>query len=518
MTRRVSPCSCSDGVFFQTPFPGYVLQSPTIAPSVSARPSASPSLSASACYVSTVAGDGVEGWDIDPLGGPNGMLSLPDGALLLSESQWADNRFMHRVRIVYANGTVAAFAGAGPQGFSGDGGPATEAQLHTPMGMALVPLAAGGVPQGGAEAVLIADEENNRVRIVYANGSIDTWAGTGTAAVRDYGVHRLQADLYLPRTLTVHRPSGDVYIICYAGTFIARVDGSTGRTSSFISRPSSGVAAQIRFLDMDGQLTGIAALPPGTGWSGDFLVSVKGQSVGQSSVRIINSSAAISVVLARARDGIDSTGPLAVHAPSGQVMMSDPEYNRIKAISPSGAVGDFAGVGAKVVNGESVFGSSEDGVPPLEARIRFPGDLAFAPSGALLVAASWDRKVKLISRGCMPSPLPPPSPIPVPVRRNLRSADPRVVQTPVSRAWHLRRLVLDRLCVIHSLPAPFALLFLISSCSRPWVHLGLRHHSRPRLHNRPQAPARLRRRPLLRLPLPSSSQLFSRRPSLMHLI
>jgi hypothetical protein len=77
---------------------------------------------------------------------------------------------------VTADGTVTLFAGNGRSGYSGDGGPASLAQL----GMGPLRSAhAGGVAIDGAGNLFIAEADNNRVRKVSANGIISTVAGRG---------------------------------------------------------------------------------------------------------------------------------------------------------------------------------------------------------------------------------------------------------------------------------------------------------------------------------------------------
>ena len=80
---------------------------------------------------------------------PLAVAALADGSVLIADY------FNHRVRKVAPGpgGTITTIAGTTP-GFSGDGGPAIAAQLHTPRGVAVA-------PDG---SVLIADYGNNRVR------------------------------------------------------------------------------------------------------------------------------------------------------------------------------------------------------------------------------------------------------------------------------------------------------------------------------------------------------------------
>src|ERR1035437_9676901 len=69
-----------------------------------------------------------------------------------------------------ASGALTLIAGNSRAGFSGDGGPAVNAQLNSPQGIAL----------DAAGNVYIADSLNNRVRMVNTNGVISTFAGNGT--------------------------------------------------------------------------------------------------------------------------------------------------------------------------------------------------------------------------------------------------------------------------------------------------------------------------------------------------
>jgi hypothetical protein len=91
------------------------------------------------------------------------IAALPSGGFLLAES------LNHRIRRVSANGTITTVAGTGRSGFTGDGGPATQARLSGPSSVS-------ALPDG---AFLIADRGNYRVRHVGASGVISTVAGTG---------------------------------------------------------------------------------------------------------------------------------------------------------------------------------------------------------------------------------------------------------------------------------------------------------------------------------------------------
>ena len=75
-----------------------------------------------------------------------------------------------RIRKVDAAGVITTVAGDGTQGYGGDGGPATAAQLYFPNGVAL----------DGSGNLYFADRDNQRIRKVDSSGNISTVAGTGT--------------------------------------------------------------------------------------------------------------------------------------------------------------------------------------------------------------------------------------------------------------------------------------------------------------------------------------------------
>ena len=107
-------------------------------------------------------GDGGDARDAR-LSYPTAVAVAPDGAVIVADR---DN---HAVRRIAPDGTITTVAGTGVRGDSGDGGPAIEAQLDFPDGVA--------VARDGS--ILIADRANYRVRRVGTDGVITTIAGSG---------------------------------------------------------------------------------------------------------------------------------------------------------------------------------------------------------------------------------------------------------------------------------------------------------------------------------------------------
>ena len=153
--------------------------------------------------ITTVAGNGVAGYSGD--GGPatNASLNIPEGGVAVDAF---GNLFIadfsnNRIREVGANGLITTFAGNGTAGYSGDGGAATNATLHAPLGV-VVDLHGN---------LLIGDSENNCIRKVGTNGIITTVAGNGSAGFSGDGGPSIMAELYFPAGMAVDA-SGNWFI------------------------------------------------------------------------------------------------------------------------------------------------------------------------------------------------------------------------------------------------------------------------------------------------------------------
>ncbi len=115
--------------------------------------------------ISTLAGGGTGG---DGGAATAAQLSMPMGVAIDGFGNYyiADQK-ANKVRKVTPSGVISTFAGTGTPGFSGDGGPATAAQLNGPTDVVV----------DGAGFVYISDTNNNVVRMVDTRGIISTYAG-----------------------------------------------------------------------------------------------------------------------------------------------------------------------------------------------------------------------------------------------------------------------------------------------------------------------------------------------------
>jgi uncharacterized protein (TIGR03437 family) len=152
--------------------------------------------------ITTVAGTGAAGGGGD--GGPavQAQLDSPAGLAVDGEGNlYIAERGGHRIRRIDRAGKISTVAGSGRPGAAGDGGPAVQAQLNFPAGVA--------VDRDGN--LYIADTGNHRVRFVGRDGIIRTIAGDGTAGFAGDGGAAHLARLNSPAAVAVD-PQGRLYI------------------------------------------------------------------------------------------------------------------------------------------------------------------------------------------------------------------------------------------------------------------------------------------------------------------
>jgi len=180
-------------------------------------------------YIYNFAGNGIAGYSGD--GGPatSAELYKPYGVAVSSTGQVYIADFgNNRIRVVFTNGTIATFAGNGIAGYYGDGGPATSAELFAPYVVAV----------SSTGQVYISDSPINVIRVVNTNGIINTFAGNGYAYCTNGvcnggysgdGGPATSARLNYPTGVAISS-TGEVYIADYSNQRIRNVSCSPGYT------------------------------------------------------------------------------------------------------------------------------------------------------------------------------------------------------------------------------------------------------------------------------------------------
>jgi sugar lactone lactonase YvrE len=149
-----------------------------------------------------IVGTGVAGFSGD--GGPALEAQINFSNHLVADA--AGNLYIadtgnNRVRRVSTDGIITTWAGTGARGYTGDGGPATEATFAGPAAIAI----------DGQGSVYVADFANHCIRMITSEGIITTIAGTGTSGYNGEGKPALESQIGEPCGVDVDR-EGFVYI------------------------------------------------------------------------------------------------------------------------------------------------------------------------------------------------------------------------------------------------------------------------------------------------------------------
>ena len=196
--------------------------------------------------ITTFAGNNTGGYTGD--GGPatSAELRTPEGVAVDNAGNVyiADARNLV-IRKVNTAGIISTYAGNNTPGYTGDGGPATAAQLFGPLGIAIT----------NAGNLYIADSRNNVIRVVNSAGVINTFAGNGTLGYTGDGGLATAAELYSPNDVKTDA-AGNVYISDSNNVVRIVNTGDTIKTFAGIGTPGysgdGGAATAAKMTGPDG--------------------------------------------------------------------------------------------------------------------------------------------------------------------------------------------------------------------------------------------------------------------------
>lgn len=205
--------------------------------------------------ISTVAGNGTAGYNGDAQLATHAQLSSPWSVYVASKGElYIADQNNHRIRLVSPAGIISTLAGTGTAGFTGDKGPADQAQLNEPASVAL----------DVAGNLYIADSGNNRIRKISAkDGSISTIAGIDGESFSGDGGPADQAGLYGPYTLALSG-DGNLFIADVFHNRVRKITVNAAMMKFPAIRVGRTSPAQVQTVENDGNaplnFSSIAAL------------------------------------------------------------------------------------------------------------------------------------------------------------------------------------------------------------------------------------------------------------------
>ena len=331
--------------------------------------------------ITTYAGRGTSGFSGD--GGPAIQASLfnPTGVALDAKGNlYIADHFNHRIRRVSSDGIITTAAGTGTLGFSGDGGSAAQANLSNPNGVAVD-------ANGAIYFAEFSDATNHRVRRVGTDGVITTFAGMGAQGFSGDGGQAAQAQLRGPYGVAVD-PTGVVYI-AESGNHRVRRVGLNGIITTFAGGGTSGLG--------DGGPAVQAQLNEPSGVAVDTKGNVYIADTQNHRIRRVGPNGIITTFAGTGTSGFSGDGGSASQArlnvpygvavdAKGDVYIADRDNQRIRRVGSDGIITTFAGGGS----------SLGDGGPAIQASLNRPYGVAVDAAGAVYVADNNNHRIRRV--------------------------------------------------------------------------------------------------------------------------
>jgi sugar lactone lactonase YvrE len=377
--------------------------------------------------ITTVAGNGTPGYSGDGFGATSAQLNTPAGvAADAAGNIYIADAHNNVVRKVAANGTITTVAGTGSAGYLGDNGPATKAQLNEPESVRLdaagnlyiadsensrirkvaldgtITTVAGSwqgyYGDGGpatsadlyypADAVVdatgnmyIADYANNVIRKVAANGIISTVAGNGSGTYSGDGGLATHAQFYLPNGVAVDG-HGNLVIADTGNSAVRKVAANgivtrVGDVRSFGGPEGAvfdaagnfyvadfGSEEVLKVAAADGTITTVAGIEGIANYSGDGGPATAAK--------------------------LDMPWGVALDA-AGNLYIATKFDNRVRKVAGNGNISTVAGNGSA--------GQSGDGGQATSAQLNSPQGVAVDAAGNLYIADTFNNAVRKVTPG-----------------------------------------------------------------------------------------------------------------------
>ena len=276
---------------------------------------------------------------------------------------------------------IDTIAGTGEPGFSGDGGPAIEAQMEFPTAVA--------VTSDGR--VYVADNINQRVRVINLDGTIDTVAGTGIEGEPSEAKAATEIDMSNVYGIATG-PNDELYVLSRGHATIYRV--VDGIATPIIGNGEPGYTGD-----------GGPAIEAQIDWTNHLVVAPDGTmflaETGNDCIRMVDTKGIITTVAGTGEPGFSVDGGPATEAqidsPSaiamdkeGAVYIADFDNDRIRKFTPGGNMETVAGTGVPRWN--------DDKLPALETNFGEPTGVAIDHEGNIIIADQVNNTIRAVTK------------------------------------------------------------------------------------------------------------------------
>ena len=344
----------------------------------------------------TIAGNGSASFSGD--GGAANLASLNvavDVSADRAGNLFIADQYNHRIRKIAPGGIISTVAGTGAPGYSGDGGPAVNAQINTPT----------GICADNAGNLYIADVGNQRIRKVDVSGVITTIAGNGSKGYGGDGGPAVNATFYNAVRVTVDL-SGNVLVADQSNHRIRRI--TPGGTISTVAGNGAGTPASGAFSGDGGPATAASLNnPTAIAVDGNGVIYIADQF--NQRIRKVTTDGLITTIAGNGNAGysgdggpalaasLNYPGGIAVDA-GGNICFNDDVNFRTRRIAVNGTITTVAGNG--------VQGFSGDGGAATAASLNGNFGITLDPSGNLYIADSTNNRVREVYAAASPGSTP----------------------------------------------------------------------------------------------------------------
>jgi len=342
--------------------------------------------------ITTVAGDGYGagkgygGYSGDDSAATSAKINSPWGiAVDVAGNFYIADNVNNCIRKVSSSGIITTVAGTGTAGFSGDGGAATSAELHSPAGIA--------IDESGN--LYISDNQNMRIRKVDLSGTITTVAGSGTGGFSGDGGAAKSANLGNPWGVAID-DTGNIFIADHNNNRVRKVN-TLGIISTYAGTGASGYIGD-----------SVAATSTNLSFPEGVAVDAVGNLyiVSDNRIRKVNTGGIITTVSGVGTSGYSGDGGPATVAKmcnpldiaidkSGNIFIPDAGNNCIREVNTLGIITTVAGDGYGA--GKGYGGYCGDGGPATAAELNGPEGIAVDALGNLYFGDSYNQRVRKVS-------------------------------------------------------------------------------------------------------------------------